>query len=161
MALTLSPVRHVGTFASLITRLARPIVADARPRGARPGVYQALPGRDRRITLDRDLDPIDTSAGYIRRSGRKRQNGDCSQTRAASCRNLKWFWRQITRQESRKERRKTDSVRQMTVRTSPINNMRLFTVAVCAVRHTSRRRAQVPEARARLWPVLRKNSIRG
>jgi hypothetical protein len=115
----------------------RPIVADARPGGARPGLYQALPWRDGRITSDRDLDPIDASAGYIRRRGRKRQILDCLQTRATSCRDMEWSWRQITRQKSRQERRKTGFV-QGNGHGSLTVSIRFSTVAVCAVNHIQR-----------------------
>ena len=64
---------------------------------------------------DRDLDPLDTSAGYIRRRDRKRQNWIRSRAPAASRPKLKWCWRQITRQESRERRRKTGSVGEMAV----------------------------------------------
>ena len=88
---------------------AQRIAADAEPRGARPL-------EDRRISLDRDLDPIDTSVGYIRHHDRKGQNLDCSQAFGAPCRNMEWSWRQIMRQASSREvRRKTGSVREMSL----------------------------------------------
>jgi hypothetical protein len=101
------------------------------------------------LTLDRDLNPIDTSAGYIRRRGRKRKNFDCSQTRVASCRNLEWSWRQIARQKIAGRAQKNRLGQGNGNDFPDIGSMRLFTVAVCTVRHTSRRRAQVPEAGAR------------
>ena len=71
--------------------LAQPIVADA----------------------NRVWDSIDTRAEYIRRSGQKNRNLNRSQTRAASCRNLGWFWSKITRQRPRDTCKKTGSVRKI------------------------------------------------